>query len=93
MIGGMPTRKTSVSLTEDALAAATAAAAGAGVSVSAWLSRAAIDQAWRDRAIVAADDLYEHAVATSGPLSQADEDWVARNLSETIGSAAPPAVA
>jgi hypothetical protein len=88
----MTTRKTSVSLTEDALAAATAAAAEAGVSVSAWLSRAAIDQAWRDRAITAADELYRHAVEASGPLSPADEDWVAQTLADTVGDSAPSAV-
>ncbi len=43
--GGMPTRKTSVSLTEEAIAAASTAADSADMSVSSWLSRAAIEQA------------------------------------------------
>jgi hypothetical protein len=79
----MTTHKTSVSLTDEAIAAAGGAARRRGVSVSAWLSQAAIAQAWREQAIAAADDMLSEALRVSGPLSPADEQWVAETLART----------
>jgi hypothetical protein len=90
MFGGMPTRKTSVSLTDEAIAAANVAASHAGMSVSSWLSQAAIEQAWREQALAAADELYDHAVRVAGPLTAEDKAWVAKTLSATVGQAEPP---
>jgi hypothetical protein len=80
----MATRKTSVSLSDEAIAAAGSAARRRGLSVSPWLSQTAIDQAWRDQAIVAADDLLDEAIRAEGPLSPDDERWVAQMLARTV---------
>ena len=85
----MVTRKTSVSLTEEALKAAIEAAKESGVSVSAWLSQAAIDQSWHQRAIRIADELYEHAIAEHGPLSPEDEKWVDDVVAATVEDRLP----
>ena len=85
----MVTRKTSVSLTEEALRAAIEAAKESGVSVSAWLSQAAIDQSWHQRAVRIADELYEHAVAAHGPLSSEDEKWIDDIVAATVADRLP----
>ncbi len=87
MVGGMATRKTSVSLTDEAIAAANAAAGNSGMSVSSWLSKAAIEQAWREQALVAADQLYEEAVRVSGAPTTVDRQWVDETLAATVGHA------
>src|SRR5215468_5422255 len=83
MFGGMPTTKTSVSLTQQAIAAAGDAARRRGMSVSAWLSEAAIQQAWREQALAAADELVEEAVRRSGELTVEDQEWIADILART----------
>ncbi len=80
----MSTRKTSVSLTEAAISAASSAAGQAGLSVSAWLSPAAIEQAWREPARGGADELYDQAVRVSGPADLADQRWLAETLATTL---------
>ena len=90
MFGGMSTRKTSVSLTEDAIAAANAAASRVGVSVSSWLSHAAVEQAWREQALAAADELHSQAEQASGPLTAEDRQWLAEILMDTVSRAEPP---
>jgi acyl-CoA reductase-like NAD-dependent aldehyde dehydrogenase len=85
MIGRMATRKTSVSLTDEAIAAATKAAGVAGVSMSSWLSNAAIEHAWREEALAAADELYDTAVRESGPETVDDRRWVSEVLAATVG--------
>lgn len=89
----MSTRKTSVSLTEEAITAASAAARSAGVSVSSWLSNAAIEQAWREQALAAADDLHEQAIRASGPPTEEDRRWLADILAATASNGEPPAAA
>ena len=86
--GGMPTRKTSMSLTSEAIEAATEAAELAGMSMSAWLSQAAIEHAWRQRALAAAQELVEESVRVNGPLSEDDERWVAEAMADTRARAA-----
>lgn len=93
MFGGMTTRKTSVSLTEEAIAAANAAASNAGVSVSSWLSNAAIEQAWREQALAAADELHDEAVRAAGPPTADDQRWLAETLAATVGQVEPPSSA
>ena len=85
----MVTRKTSVSLTEEALKAATEAAKEAGISVSAWLSQAAIDQSWRQHAIRMAEEALQDAIRENGPLSAEDEKWVAETLAASIEDRIP----
>jgi sugar/nucleoside kinase (ribokinase family) len=87
----MVTRKTSVSLSDEAIEAAGSAARRRGVSVSAWLSQAAIEQAWREQAIAAADEMLDEAVRVSGELSPEDERWVAETVARTTRSARPNA--
>jgi hypothetical protein len=84
----MTTTKTSVSLSQDAIAAANSAAKRSGMSVSAWLSHAAIEQAWREQALAAADELYAEAVRENGDPSPADHAWIADILATTLGQAA-----
>lgn len=52
--------------------------------MSAWLSNAAIEQAWREQAVIAADELYDAAVRASGPETDDDRRWVADVLAATI---------
>jgi len=85
----MVTRKTSVSLTEEALKAAIEAAKESGVSVSAWLSQAAIDQSWNQHAIRMADEALHAAIEENGPLSPEDEQWVAETLAATLEDRVP----
>jgi hypothetical protein len=85
----MVTRKTSVSLTEEALKAAIEAAQEAGVSVSAWLSQAAIDQSWHQHAIRVADELYHQAIEENGPLSPEDEKWIEDIVAATVEDRLP----
>jgi hypothetical protein len=87
----MTTRKTSVSLSGEAIEAAGAAARRRGMSVSAWLSQAAIEQAWREQAIAAADEMLDEAIRVSGELSPDDERWVAETVARTTGNARPHA--
>lgn len=93
MFGGMATRKTSVSLTGEAIEAASAAASRAGMSVSAWLSHAAVEQAWREQALAAADELYDQAERAHGPLSIEDQRWLAETLAKTVDQVDPPSAA
>jgi hypothetical protein len=85
MVGGMATTKTSVSLTHQAIAAAGDAAKRRGMSVSAWLSEAAIHQAWREQALQAADELLEEAIRHNGELTAEDQQWIANVLAQTTG--------
>jgi hypothetical protein len=87
----MTTRKTSVSLSDEAIAAAGAAARRRGMSVSAWLSRAAVEQAWREQAIAAADELLKEAISVNGELTPDDERWVSDTLACTVHRTEPNA--
>lgn len=89
----MATKKTSVSLTREAIEAADEAARRAGLSVSAWLSQAAVEHAWREQAVRAADEAYAEAVAHHGPLSADQAREVEAILAATVAPdrAAPAA--
>jgi hypothetical protein len=80
----MATRKTSVSLTQQAIEAADEAARRAGMSVSAWLSHAAVEHAWREQAVRAADEAYAAAVASRGPLNADQAHEVDAILAATV---------